>query len=1729
MTEPRVSYNTVSIPRCRIARRIFALLDRAQAAGSGEAGLVHVHGAYGFGKRDVAAELERRSADMGRPVATIDLGGRHDRTDEGIVRDTLVRVVADSLGRPRPDWNSGAIATGNLGAEALRCLVEVCEGEAARPLILVQHAEYVLTAERFAASFLTSAAAGARAGELPFDLVTFANFPLDILTGDSFVAQCWRQFPLRPFPVHEDAFAFLVNERATDGHLREQDDDAREDVAQWIVERCAKAHAASPLARLGADDRLVRQLCDTVIRDSGGHPAISIRLLDTVLAGIEQGRRLSDVIVAETARWGEGKRAIRVQLFPETENTAKYPGSLAQTIATSLQALISFQSTGRMDLNEVAEPDRPWLRFWAGLGFIVDRSAGGKPDWQWSAPFISSWADAEWLRTCDERLRAHVQEFEADRRKSIAQQDKYLEVVEAKVRQFFCETPTGRQQRAELAEAKTHVVEPELHYRFQLNRESSRQDEQDKRLSRKNGRPNTPVVQEIVHVFRNLTETGEQLWMQHYNVLRRLTMLRNPALPQVFWGGRIEDPTEEHRALGYLQLRNPGEPLYSDFREVLGRLREPRADDNGKPAPALVVAQAAALCEAVSLLHAQGIAHRRIDLKSVLVRHEMDPPIQLVLSGFEFAMVLSAIIQSGGAGARNVMAERRTDINLFFAAPETLVSAIAYPTEAERHYDTWLETDIHALGVLLAFMFAGPPTEQEANDTLALLRAGENSPALDTACKTFHAARFALLTDEARWVQAGAGHPVCYHRLLAEMRMLVRRCLSDDPETETSIRTAELSTSVSRMLTNYERCLLDDGRRFAVVFDQRHMGENLARMGVLEGDANSEGGRARVRALIGNTLKTADWFHYRPEGFTGSASTADQETREAAKYLITCDQLIFFAAYYRMQSTRHTDEKLLRLSFTLYRNEIRLPALEDDEKVRVPGTIDVFASDEVGDIPRANYQSWKSLLDRIERYTEHPQALLASASWHFHRELELAAETIKQFPVTVKRTGREVELRLDTERFSEQLKGHRGFYYSLLMQGRDRVAFFIDTIAELQDEMAAGSSKLMFVREGDASPKRFDLGLLRVEADYITVAGSDLLTKNGRLFFSDFYGTQSASRRQRDAIEALIRNASLFDHLHKPHADAPALVPISPACGKDFDDETRRVIQNMKSCIPIAALQGPPGTGKTTTLAELVAELLHDDDSSRILITSQSHAATDTTMAKVLATIAGKRQSWGEVEPEPDAIRIEPRTGAERVSEAVRRTYTSAAIAKKKLAKMRDKADRFLDDHGSGDREGAPGLLQAYEALKEASEKSAYELRRRIERSAPLVFGTTAASEQARDFLRSPNKYFDVVIVDEAAKAWGIDLVQPLSVGARAILVGDHKQLPPFNNEGVADLFRRARDRYVNAMSKDRQGTIPEGVSYICNESRFEAAQAWLQPFQRFFNEAKTLKGDEVNSNLVPVTQTLGTQHRSLAPIGELVSKTFYAGDVKTAEQLRITPRDLPLRLPAGDKEIAPIVAWIDTGGRPESAAGARSESGGKLYNDGEAKIIRALLSRYRYEPGRETPPHERCRILAPYAYQVARMRQLFVGDFQRFGVSSPEELDRIVQTVDSAQGAEADLVVVSMTRNRRVPPDNNKPESHNRALWRSYGFLRSSERLNVMFSRARMQLIIVGDFDFFAAFESAAQAWIETIDDEAQRKELNKRLGFWGRLIAHFPGDTNTIEGPIVRIKANDILLDRP
>lgn len=132
-------------------------------------------------------------------------------------------------------------------------------------------------------------------------------------------------------------------------------------------------------------------------------------------------------------------------------------------------------------------------------------------------------------------------------------------------------------------------------------------------------------------------------------------------------------------------------------------------------------------------------------------------------------------------------------------------------------------------------------------------------------------------------------------------------------------------------------------------------------------------------------------------------------------------------------------------------------------------------------------------------------------------------------------------------------------------------------------------------------------------------------------------------------------------------------------------------------------------------------------------------------------------------------------------------------------------------------------------------------------------------------------------------------------------------------------------------------------------------------------------------------------------------------------------------------------------------------QAGGSYANVDEAKTIVSLVGMLRasfrdqhdsssnHEKAWHDP--DRIRIISFYQGQVTLLRRML----NRAGLGQV-----LVATVDSSQGCEADLVIVSFVRSTGA-------ESYGNAR-RVVGFLTDDRRMNVALTRARYQLICVGN-----------------------------------------------------------------
>ncbi len=262
--------------------------------------------------------------------------------------------------------------------------------------------------------------------------------------------------------------------------------------------------------------------------------------------------------------------------------------------------------------------------------------------------------------------------------------------------------------------------------------------------------------------------------------------------------------------------------------------------------------------------------------------------------------------------------------------------------------------------------------------------------------------------------------------------------------------------------------------------------------------------------------------------------------------------------------------------------------------------------------------------------------------------------------------------------------------------------------------------------------------------------------------------------------------------------------------------------------------------------------------------------------------------------------------------------------------------------------------------------------------------------------LRFEDLEFDLVIADEAGQIQVMDLLVPLVRARRAVLVGDHLQLPPVVETEITQKIRE-------------------------NEPENQALGEWLEKslFEHIIERPATPANNIVR---------LDTQYRMPRQIADFISGQFYGGNYHTGHAI---PHTDPFF--SG----SPLV-FVDTL-RESRHFEQRSEDGQGYFNATEARLIGDLLLAYQTK-GIEAG------VIVPYKKQAEVIRR----ELRRRAPNlSEDDLTSRVATVDSFQGKEQDVIIFGFTRSNA---DGR------------IGFLTELRRLNVSLTRARRQLILVGD-----------------------------------------------------------------
>lgn len=562
-----------------------------------------------------------------------------------------------------------------------------------------------------------------------------------------------------------------------------------------------------------------------------------------------------------------------------------------------------------------------------------------------------------------------------------------------------------------------------------------------------------------------------------------------------------------------------------------------------------------------------------------------------------------------------------------------------------------------------------------------------------------------------------------------------------------------------------------------------------------------------------------------------------------------------------------------------------------------------------------------------------------------------------------------------------------------------------------------------------------------------------------RIYPSELDGDQAQIKRKIKSFNSFMNYGSLIESLSDPTESnfISARDFEVDHILKNFDDSKKEVFESLIKTQPNYFIKGPPGVGKTYLITNYVKHLFEEEPIAKILLSAQAHSTVKLLSDSIIENLQ-KSDFFS------DLIIIRDFKGGDKINDD-----NSNVIKETTLPFVEKFQESEMYKINCKDKD-------IRNKLNNFIMRPDRDFFKHILRSANLVF-TTTNSRLMSDIVQE-NINFDVSILEEAAKATGLELISPMMASNKRVMIGDYKQLPAFaeptikkiiNNPTALDLSlvlevleaSGLRNNVSDEMGLKRHMDHENKLIVLRNMSRY------FSLFQSLSKDAETIrnKGQESFGNI------LNIQHRMHPDIANIVSTTVYDNTLnshpkKVQHFNNFKPfyfKDSLLEGLNSDKSIL----WVDIPDKQSQLGIERFEN--SYVNEKEIEVVRELLSKITTDDSKVYS----IKVLSPYFKQVSRInKQINIKDIDScFSIGTDGNL---ASTVDSFQGNEADVIIISMVRHNSFTPISS-----------ALGFLSDMRRMNVLLSRAKYKLIIVGCFGLF-------KRWQEISSQDA----LNSRNG---------------------------------
>ena len=384
----------------------------------------------------------------------------------------------------------------------------------------------------------------------------------------------------------------------------------------------------------------------------------------------------------------------------------------------------------------------------------------------------------------------------------------------------------------------------------------------------------------------------------------------------------------------------------------------------------------------------------------------------------------------------------------------------------------------------------------------------------------------------------------------------------------------------------------------------------------------------------------------------------------------------------------------------------------------------------------------------------------------------------------------------------------------------------------------------------------------------------------------DDFGEKTKILRQRKVLEE-VRFAAVLNPRLLLEFINPKAIPTFQSNNLDYhlnlNDSQKRAVALALNENVLSLIQGPPGTGKTQVITEICLQLYKNNPNIRILICSETHIAVNNLISRLSAS--------------NDSIRIVRIRDKEQDNESDR--FSPESIIKHYANWLR----QCLENE-----ELAEVIIDSVSQYDNRSLEKALAL-------SANVAGMTCNRVGAYSFDTS-NEMFDVVIIDEVCKATLPEILMPLTISKKAILVGDPKQLPPIFCSEEIDVIRSIENCDLQ--------------KYMYIDHLFSRSQC---------------------------VTILDTQYRMAERIGSLVGTLFYSGQLING------------RVSSSEGSIT----WIDYTPSQSWPIMTDGEEYQRIYNMDECTIVSSVL----HQMDTENNVNLSVAVIAPYRNQVSKLRQI--------------------------------------------------------------------------------------------------------------------------------------------------------